>query len=272
MIELIKYFFESSKERIKNPLIGALAFSWFFINWKIVFVILFSKQTIENKITHIESNYIEFCSNYIYPIGFALIYLIILPYILQCVEWLIKKSVLARKSNITDMLVKDIKGKERIARHINVLEKFKADNKSLIELNRKIKELENENESLKNNVLDLENKISRLKPSQNESKTSDNFDEEYSKFKKTDLFETFNDVGLGVAENEQFPIFTNAMDKQKYISHGILEETIKPGERNHSILFTNKGVYFWNKYVLEPKSDFEMLNDLDKVQDIDADE
>ena len=146
MIELIKSLLESSKERIKNPLIGALAFSWVFINWKIVFIILFSKQTIENKITHIESSYIEPFSNYIYPICTALIYLILLPHISQFVEWVIKKSVIARKSNKTKMLVKGITGKQEVAIEVGILEDINAKNKSKIELNKIIKDLKNDKE------------------------------------------------------------------------------------------------------------------------------
>ncbi|WP_392346253.1 hypothetical protein [uncultured Polaribacter sp.] len=54
MKELIKSFFESSNERIKNPLIGTFAISWILINWKPVIILLFSKQTIQNKIKEIE--------------------------------------------------------------------------------------------------------------------------------------------------------------------------------------------------------------------------
>ena len=105
---------------------------------------------------------------------------------------------------------------------------------------------------MKNNVLDLKNK------------TSDNFDVEYSEFKNIPLYKTFKDVGLSVSETEQFPVFTDAMEKQKYISHGILKETIKPGERNYSILFTNKGDYFWDKYVKESQPN----NGIISVKDI----
>jgi hypothetical protein len=269
MIELIKSILESSKERIKNPLIGALAFSWVFINWKIVFIILFSKQTIENKIIHIESNYIKVCSNYIYPICTALIYLILLPYISQFVEWVIKKSVIARKSNKTKMLVKGITGKQEVAIEVGILEDINAKNESKIELNKRIKDLKNDNESLKNNILDLENKISELKPSQNESKTFNNFDQEYSKFKHTPLYKTFNDVGLRVAEEGQFPVYTDSMEKQKYLSHGILKRNTEPNRNNIDILFTNKGHFFWNKYVLESKSPLDMLHDLNEPEDVD---
>lgn len=57
MKEIFTSFFESSNERIKNPLIGTFIISWTIINWKPIVILCFSNNEIVEKINLIESEY-----------------------------------------------------------------------------------------------------------------------------------------------------------------------------------------------------------------------
>ena len=52
--ELFIEIIESSRERLKNPVIGAFIFSWIAINWRIILLLVYSDQAIEDKIRIIE--------------------------------------------------------------------------------------------------------------------------------------------------------------------------------------------------------------------------
>ncbi len=47
MKDIIKSFFEASRDRIKNPLIGTFIISWIAINWRPIMILIFSEKTIE---------------------------------------------------------------------------------------------------------------------------------------------------------------------------------------------------------------------------------
>ena len=153
MKELIKSFFESSRERIKNPLIGTFAISWVLINWKPIFILFLSDLTIEKRIHEIELNHTSLKYNLILPLIIALIYVIILPYLMWLIDELIKKSIKGRKGNIITQLILDVQGKQKLAIEENKLEDIKADYKDKAELNKQIEQLNKEIET-KTNVID----------------------------------------------------------------------------------------------------------------------
>ena len=53
MIETLQNLKQTINERIKNPFIGAFFISWVIINWRPIFIILFSHDEIYNKIKQI---------------------------------------------------------------------------------------------------------------------------------------------------------------------------------------------------------------------------
>ncbi|MHC5178846.1 hypothetical protein [Serratia rhizosphaerae] len=55
--DIFAAFKQSSIERIKNPFIGAFAFSWIGFNWQVFAIILFSKKDVIDRIDYIKSNY-----------------------------------------------------------------------------------------------------------------------------------------------------------------------------------------------------------------------
>lgn len=279
MKELIKSFFESSRERIKNPLIGTFAISWILINWKPIFILLFSNLTIEKRIQEIELNHTSLKYNLVLPLIIALLYVIILPYLMWLIDELIKKSIKGRKDNIITQLILDVQGKQKLAIEESKLEDIKADYKDKAELNRQIEQLNKEIES-KNNVIDSQriglNTLNEdyaelkalLKESDKKEKLSNpNFEklkEEYLEFQKSDMYEYFREIGASIRNYNKFPDRTNEIIKEKYLINEIVEEVIDEENRNHYYKFTNKGNFYWKEFVMgitvkkqDSKKDFD---------------
>lgn len=82
MLDFFKELLAASKanalERIKNPIIGAYAFSWVAFNWKSILITIFSDKNIEDKIGWIAQNS-DIRTSLGYPAIMTGIILIILP-------------------------------------------------------------------------------------------------------------------------------------------------------------------------------------------------
>src|SRR5690606_29133259 len=115
MKEIIKSFFETSRDRIKNPLIGTFIISWIAINWRPITILLFSVETVENRIDYIETTYTSFYTYFLIPFGIALVYVLILPYFMWAVDEVIRKSTIGRKKNVLKQQIFDYEGKQELA-------------------------------------------------------------------------------------------------------------------------------------------------------------
>ncbi|HDL6893872.1 TPA: hypothetical protein PXM15_000963 [Yersinia enterocolitica] len=84
MLDFFKELFAAMRatavERIKNPIIGALCFSWLIFNWDNILVILFSTATIEDKIVMIKDNS-TMLTAMIFPIISTVLITVLLPII-----------------------------------------------------------------------------------------------------------------------------------------------------------------------------------------------
>lgn len=82
MLDFFKELLAASKanalERIKNPVIGAYAFSWVAFNWKSILITIFSEKSIEDKIGWIAQNS-DIKTSIGYPAIMTGVILIILP-------------------------------------------------------------------------------------------------------------------------------------------------------------------------------------------------
>ena len=95
--DMVVSVFETSKDRLKNPIIGAFVLSWLAINWRIVMILLFSSEKIEDKINYIETHYFYINYNLWIPLGFAIFYILALPYLMVLFDWLSQKGVQIRR-------------------------------------------------------------------------------------------------------------------------------------------------------------------------------
>ncbi|EIU7615569.1 hypothetical protein L3I75_004553 [Vibrio vulnificus] len=69
------------EQRLSNPLLGSFSISWVFFNWKAIAFLLFSEQSIENKLKVIESDYSSL--NYVlwFPLASSIVLTIALPWV-----------------------------------------------------------------------------------------------------------------------------------------------------------------------------------------------
>ncbi len=223
MREIINSFLDNSKERIKNPFLGAFIISWIAFNWKPIVILLFSEKEIEQKITFINENYISLQYNLWFPLIFAIVYVVVLPYIMLVFDKLSSKALEGRKENIVKQNIFDIKAKQKLAGEENILENIRAKFRDKADLNKKIESLSSQLEEIRivNENLELKLKESEEKELQYKEIIQQNSSEEYTvkekfllaeeyeKFRKSDIFQFFREIGSSVSRMNTVP---NKMD------------------------------------------------------------
>ncbi len=140
--EIIQSIFDSSRERIKNPIVGAFIFSWLALNWRIVLIILFSNKKIVDKIALVEEKYIDINLNFWYPLAFAAFYVLILPYVMALFDWLSQKGISSRRLIAKNHRLSEIQGRQEIAAEEWQLEKIRQGSPDISGLKEKVVELE----------------------------------------------------------------------------------------------------------------------------------
>lgn len=143
--EFIISFFESAKDRLKNPIVGAFIMAWVAVNWRFIAILLFSSKTIEQKIEFIENNYFDIKLNLWIPLAFAVFYVLILPYIMALFDWLSQKGIAARKLILKNQRITDIQHRQEIAAEEWQLDKIRQGSPDISALKDKILELEASN-------------------------------------------------------------------------------------------------------------------------------
>jgi hypothetical protein len=257
MKDIIKSFFDASRERIKNPLIGTFIISWIAINWRPIMILLFSEQKVENRIDYIIEQYSSIQTYFIIPFGIALIYVIILPYFMWAVDELIRKSTIGRKKNLLKQTIYDYEGKHQIAIAESKLEDLKASYRDKADFNNQIEQLRNQLDERDETLQIQQMEIDQYKKELNEFKNSaeengsefniSTLEKKFSEFQKTDLFDYFKDVGVTVRKHRNFPHGINEIIKEKFLMQEIIEEVVD--ENDFYYRFTTVGNYFWKKYV-----------------------
>jgi len=146
--EFIISLFESSKERLKNPIIGAFLISWAAVNWRIVLTILLSNKSIEDRIEIINTQYSDFLYVVWLPLIFALFYLLVLPYVMSLFDWLSVWAITYRKKISHGHRMKDLENRLEIATEERQLELIKQGSPDVSKLKDEIEQLEKEKEDL----------------------------------------------------------------------------------------------------------------------------
>ncbi|GIZ10266.1 hypothetical protein [Flavobacterium sp. UMI-01] len=140
-VDLIKDFIDTSKERLKTPISGAFLWAFIIWNWRPIVVLLFSKQTIEDRIQIIDQ---YFCtlSALLWPIGLALFYTLAIPAIMIGIDWVlapIKKIRIGRIYQSKDFVTDE---KIKLARKEFELKNIETGNKQIEDFQKQINELE----------------------------------------------------------------------------------------------------------------------------------
>lgn len=142
MKELIQSLLESSKERVKNPITGAFIISWLTINWRIVLILLFSDKIIEDKIDYIQCYYFDLTFNLWLPLAFALLYPLLLPYLMAVFDGLLKWAIVNRKLFSKEQRLRDIQYQQEIAAEEWQLEKIRQGSQDISQLKDRVAEAE----------------------------------------------------------------------------------------------------------------------------------
>ncbi|MCF8297685.1 MAG: hypothetical protein K9J13_09105 [Saprospiraceae bacterium] len=275
MKNLVKAIFDSTTERIKNPFIGTLIVSWIIINWKAIAVLLFDDKNIIDRIIFIESNYVSLSNNLIWPIAVALIYIIVLPYIMLSLEWVIKTSTIKRKEYASEQSVIDIQLKQKLVKEEVELENIKANYQDKADLNKQIDRLNTEVLEMNSIIEERDNSVLRLERDLKDSKGLNNqlqrkIDEfkndestkaksqlinAYLEFKKSGMFQYFLELGVSIVQEQKLPEKLPANIKRMYIDDQIIIERSVLGTKLHEYNFSKKGEYFWEQLNVEKKFD-----------------
>jgi hypothetical protein len=264
MKEIFTSILDSTKERLKNPLIGCFIFSWVIFNWKPIFHIIFSENSIENKIDFVSEFYTSFSNNFLFPFIFSVFYIVVFPYLLWGFDKLSSKAIIGRKENILNLTISDIRNKQKIAVEESDLENIKASYRDKADLNKKIEILNNQlNE--KNEIIEMQkiefnqfkNEENRLKDlikrssfSSIDENENNNFKQQYIEFKQSDMFKFFKEIGTEISRNNSIPRLTNHLVVEKYRHSELIKEERDDENQRTIYKFTPKGEYFWKLYVM----------------------
>jgi hypothetical protein len=264
MKEIINSILDSTKERLKNPLLGSFVISWVIFNWKPIFYMILSNESIENKIDFISECYSSMYFNFWFPLFFSIFYIVIFPYILWGFDKLTSKGIIGRKENVLELNISDLKNKKRIAVEESELENIKASYRDKADLNKKIEilngQLNEKDEIIAMQDIDLNSLRTDLSNVKEllKSRTDSNLTEkakkdlayEYHDFRNSDIYEFFREIGSEISRRNSIPSKTDDLVIEKYKHSGLIQEVRDEKTQRTYYKFTNKGEYFWKRYIM----------------------
>lgn len=182
MIEIIKDLYKTSNSRIKNPIISSFIISFIVYNWKVILILLFANCDVEAKIDHIEKFYS--CSGNIFiPIIISIFYIILIPYINNFFDYILKPSKNRKNEYLKTSLIEDLKIQKEKAKYEREIAEEKAGTSeinnlkeqlnSLTEEKNKLNELIKDSYNERNDLLEENNK--RIKDYENKLSSKEYF-------------------------------------------------------------------------------------------------
>lgn len=262
MKEIINSILDTAKERLKNPLLGSFIFSWVIFNWKPIFYIVLSENSIENKIDFISECYSSLNNAFWFPLIFSIFYIVVFPYILWAFDKLSSKAIIGRKENVLNLNISDIRNKQKIAVEESDLENIKASYRDKADLNKKIEILNNQlNE--KEEIIEMQNvELNQIKSEENRLKEfiknneNETFNEneslkiQYIDFRNSDIYDFFKEIGSEISRRNSLPNKIDDLVIEKYRHSGIIREERDEENQRTLYKFTSKGEYFWRQYIM----------------------
>ena len=271
MLEILKSFFESANERLKNPFIGTFIIAWIVFNWKSILYIIYSDSSIEDKIVLINTEYSSVSSVLLFPLGLAIFYVLLLPYIMWVFDALSSKAMVGRKKQLYYHLGNELDNKTQIAEKQFILEDTKANYKDKAALNDKIEALEEKLTENDKYINRLKNEIKTEKETSRDWKERwdslnavsikiwdvkgnqrGTYDRQFETFRNSKHFSKFSKLGLSVIF--QRTILEDEVDAstiQAYKDEGIIIEQTIDDQGKFYYYFKQKGFYYWNAYIRE---------------------
>ncbi|NQD71458.1 hypothetical protein HP439_12060 [Sphingobacterium shayense] len=146
-------------ERMSNPLIGSFVISWTILNWKPILFLIFSSQSIENKIKLITSEfypnqflYLEY-SWYMYlifPLILSIIYTLGTPRLENFISKINRPPTIRKNTQLHTDKIADFKKLKEIASEEAAVAEAKSEYKTLLQKDQVINDLNKTVEILKN--------------------------------------------------------------------------------------------------------------------------
>lgn len=149
MKELIKDIIETSRDRIKTPITSSFAIAFLIYNWRPLIILLFSNSSVEDKIIKIDEKYCDIWA-LLFPLLIAVIYVVLVPYIMMGLEYCTKKAIKGRKKHKANLTISDLDNYIIVAGKQFELEQVKSGQRDISELNERINELNNQIETQNN--------------------------------------------------------------------------------------------------------------------------
>lgn len=248
--DLFKDLHDSAKERLKNPIVGTYICSFLMYNWKAIFILMFSKKSIEENILKIENDYFKW-ENFVVPFVMLVVYTFLVPWLMIKVDALLKNIKEQRIKNQYNEKIFKTKEKTDLAKEEFKLINEKNGNKSLQELENQIKELNQSHEQIKEtDRLTIEKLNEALKESNQMVEDLNKALRNYRSESNLGFYEEIIDgkvVGLSVAGvlrativDSNYNVLEQNINRVNFlIENGIVERT-KTGNR-----LTNKGRDLW---------------------------
>lgn len=151
LVDLIKDFVDTTKERLKTPISGAFLWAFIIFNWRPIFLLLFSKASIENKIIVINHNYCDFWALF-FPFFIALFYTILVPKLMLQIDKSLIETKEERINNIYQEKEHLVEKKTTLAGKEFLLKNAESGNKEIQDLLDQIKSLKQQNVSLQESI------------------------------------------------------------------------------------------------------------------------
>ncbi|RVT72756.1 hypothetical protein EOD40_15195 [Flavobacterium sufflavum] len=162
LVDLIKDCLDTTKERLKTPISGAFLWSFLIFNWRPVFLLLFSNETIENKIIVINHEYCTFWALF-FPVLFAILYTILVPKLMLEIDKDLAETKKSRIDKIYESRSHTMEKKIKIAEQDYTLKNALSGNKKIDELLGQIDSMKTSNEVIKQadelRIVDLSSKL-----------------------------------------------------------------------------------------------------------------
>ena len=231
MNNFFKTILETSRDRLRNPLISSFIFSWLIFNWKGILIILFSKKSIENRIIDIAKEDYSIALLLWFPLSVALFYVIVLPYLSLIIEKLNSYAKRIRKQDLfKDKLEKIIQNKELKEEELKY-EKAKIDYNKLAEKHKSTNEISSEE--------------------------IESFQVEFKQFSKTEDFNVFELVASEIRRYKTTPDNMTNLAIEKIIALGLINKIDDEDNQNTYYILTKKGNFFWKQIMLSKKINLE---------------
>jgi hypothetical protein len=269
MKDLLLSFFEATKDRVKSPFIGTFIISLLAYNWRPILVILKSKKQVEDVLIDLHALYFSDGSAILFPLLVSVFYVVGLPYLMWLFDFAASTAVIGRKKSQAQVRLSDIISRQSLAEEEAKLENLLADIRVKADLNRKIKTIEKQLEANEADSQKLRDDNSRMKEiieeynrdTLSEVKIAE-LKKDYESFKKSELFEYWDEVGASVSNHKVMPQLDNEIIVEKLIHNDLIRKVEVDGGFEYE--FADRGKFFWKEYVLNAE--------IPKTEEIDFDD